>query len=270
MTRRAFVGAVAAGTAGLAAAVRALRRSYRIGLETWCFHDVDLETMVTHVASLGIRDLELHEDHLPRDSSPARIASAQRVMRDAGLTPVGVYIHNAYRPDEAVTRPILEFVRAGGFTYVTGEPSRESLPTLNRLAPEYGIQVAIHNHGPGAPYETLQDVTAALDAHGHLRAVIDIGHFARSGVDPVEATRQLGRRAVAVHVKDVDVKGRNVVVGEGRIDMPGVFRALRESAFDGLLVLEYEGDFDNMERRLAGMKKSLANMQRFIEAAQQA
>jgi len=269
ITRRSFAGAMAAACAGVVTG-RAQGGAYRIGIETYCFHDVDLATTLKHVRSLGVRYLELHDGHLPRTASPAEIARAQEAMRDADITAVGVYIHDAYRPDEAITRPILQFVRTAGFDYVTGGPSRESLPVLNRLAPELHVQVALHNHGPGARYETLEDVTSALEAFPHLRAVIDIGHFARSRVDPVHATRVLGGRAVAMHVKDVDGRGENVVVGEGTIDMPGVFRALRESRFEGLLVLEYEGDFDNMEKRLAGMRRSLANMQRFIEGAQRA
>ena len=267
ITRRSFVGAMAGGVAGLAVG-GAQERPYRIGIETYCFHDVDLATTVKHVRSLGVQYLELHDGHLGREASPAEISSARKTMEDAGITAVGVYIHDAYRPDEAVTRPILQFVKTAGFSYVTGGPSREALPVLNRLAPELGVQVALHNHGPGARYETLEHITSALDAHPNLKAVIDIGHFARSHVDPVNATRVLGGRAVAIHVKDVDAKGENMVVGEGTLDMTGVFRALRESRFNGLVVLEYEGDFDNMQKRLAGMKQSLANMHKFIDAAQ--
>ena len=72
---------------------------------------------------------------------------------------------------------------------------------------------------------------------------------------------------MAVHVKDVDAKGGNTIVGEGTIDMPGVFRALRQSGFEGLLVLEYEGDFDSMSKRLAGMRRSLENIHQLIDAA---
>jgi sugar phosphate isomerase/epimerase len=154
-----------------------------------------------------------------------------------------------------------------GFRYINGGPKRESLPLLNRLVSEYGVHIAIHNHGPGARYETIADVTSALGPHPHLRACIDIGHFARSHVDPVRAVRVLGARADAVHIKDVDEKGQNMIVGEGTIDMPGVFGALRDSGFGGLVVLEYEGDFDNMDKRLAGMRASLANMHRLMDTA---
>jgi sugar phosphate isomerase/epimerase len=53
-------------------------------------------------------------------------------------------------------------------------------------------------------------------------------------------------------------------VGEGTIDIPGVFRAMRESGFKGLVVLEYEGDFDDMSRRLAGMRRSLENIRPLV------
>jgi inosose dehydratase len=265
MTRLSFVGALAAGSALPLQAVVAA--GYRIGLETYCFHDVDLDTTLAHVRSLGLDAIELHDGHLPRDASPDRLARARQALTDAGVAAAGVYIHDAFTGDPAVARPILQFAKTMGFAYINGGPTRESLPVLDRLAPEYGVRIAIHNHGPGARYETLEHVTSALDAHRNLAACIDIGHFARSRVDPVRATRQLGARAVAIHIKDVDRQGENVVVGEGTIDMPGVFRALRESGFDGLLVLEYEGDFDDMSKRLAGMRASLANMRRLLDAA---
>jgi inosose dehydratase len=265
MTRRSFIGAVAAGAAGLAA-TRGADPS-RIGLETYSFHDVDLDATLRHVQSLGLHYVELHDGHLPRDASPDRIARGQKALHDAGVTATGIYIHDAFTEDEAVARPIFEFAKTMGFRYINGGPKRESLPVLNRLVPEYGVLIAIHNHGPGARYETLEDVTSALDAHPNLRACIDIGHFARSRVDPVRAVQVLGARAAAIHVKDVDAKGENMIVGEGTIDMPGLFGALRDSRFDGLLVLEYEGDFDNMNKRLAGMRASLASMHRLIDAA---
>jgi sugar phosphate isomerase/epimerase len=262
MTRRSFVGALA----GVALRLRQ-SADYRIGLETYSFHDVNLDTTLTHVRSLGLRYVELHDGHLPYAASREQIASAKKAFSGAGITPAGVYIHDAFSEDVAAARRIFQFAREVGFRYINGGPSRESLPLLNRLAPEYGIQIAIHNHGPGARYETLEHVTRDLDAYPRLTACIDIGHFARSRVDPVRATHVLGARAAAIHVKDVDAKGENVVVGEGTIDMRGVFRALRESRFNGLVVLEYEGDFDNMEKRLAGMRASLANMHRLIEGA---
>lgn len=261
VTRRDFLLAAAA-----AASASAARRAdpYRIGIETYCFHDVDLAATLRHTAGLGLRYLELHDGHLAPDAGTGELSAARIALAGAGIEAEGVYIHDAFTDSEAVARPIFEFARIMGFRYITGGPRRESLPLLNRLVREYGVQIALHNHGPGARYETLEDVMSELDAHSDITACIDIGHFARSRVDPVRAIRTIGRRAVAVHVKDVDAAGENVAVGDGTIDMPGVFRALREVGFDGLLVLEYEGDLDDMGARLAGMRRSLGAMHRLI------
>lgn len=264
LTRRSFLATLGAAATGFAAR-RQERGAYRIGLETYSFHDVDLETTLKHVRGLGLSHIELHEGHLPHNASRERMASARRMLADAGVTAAGIYIHDEFTDSEEIARPILAFARTMGFQYINGAPRPESLPVLNRIAREYGVRIAIHNHGPGATYETLEHLTSALKAHPSLVPCIDIGHFARSRVDPVRAVRALGARAVAIHIKDVDAGGQNTVVGEGTIDMPGVFAGLRSSGFDGLVVLEYEGDLDNMEKRLSGMRASLANMRRYID-----
>lgn len=263
LSRRAFLGACGAG------AIRLVQTDspYRIGLETYCFHDVPFDAMLTHVNALGLRYIELHDGHLKPGTSAADIARARARLHDAGVTPTGVYIHDAYTADERVTRPILDFAKAVGFRYITGGPRREALPLLDRLAGEYKIDLAIHNHGPGARYETLEHVTAVLDEYKNLSTVVDIGHYARSKVDPVLAIRTVGKRAVAVHVKDVDRGGKNTIVGEGTIDLPAVFAALAGTRFGGLLLLEYEADWEPIPQRLDGMRKSLEHMHRLIAAA---
>ena len=266
LTRRALLASLTAAVATSLARLRAAA-PYRIGVESYCFHDVNLDATLAHTTALGLQYIELHDGHLPFTAQGPEITRARRAFRAAGITPAGVYIHDAFTDSEAVARPIFDYAKKIGFTYINGGPQRAALPLLNRLAGEYGIDVAIHNHGPKARYETLADVTSVLEAHPQLTASVDIGHFARSRVDPVRAIRTVGGRNVAVHVKDVDSAGGNTVLGEGTIDLPGVFAALAETKFDGLLVLEYEGDFDDMKARLEGMRRSLEVMRRLITAS---
>jgi inosose dehydratase len=268
LTRRSFfTAAVALAAGGARLTARRQSRPHRLGLETYCFHDVDFAATLAHTKALGLKYLEIHDGHLPYESTPDTLGKARAALDGAGITPEGVYIHDAFTDSEAVARPIFEYAKRMGFAYINGGPKQEALPLLDRLVPEYGIQIAIHNHGPGSRYETLEQVTSVLGQHPQLKACVDIGHFARSKEDPVKAIRVIGGKAVAVHLKDVDASGGNVVVGEGTIDMPGVFAALADTGFTGLLVLEYEGDFDNMNRRLAGMRKSLATIDRLMAAS---
>jgi inosose dehydratase len=263
ISRRSFLATSTAAVAALAT-LRSAGGPHRIGVESYCFHDVDLPTTLKHTQGLGLRYIELHDGHLPFTAPRPELERAKQLMSQHGISPVGVYIHDAFTADEKVAQPIFDYAKTVGFSYITGAPKKESLPVLARMVKEYGIQAAIHNHGPKARYDSLEDVTSVLDAHPGLMAVVDIGHFARSRVDPAAAIRRLAGRTIAIHVKDVDAKGENMVVGQGLIDMPAVFRALADTKFDGLLVLEYEGDFDNMDRRLTGMRRSLENMQQLI------
>ena len=268
LTRRSFLGAIAAvAPSHLIAQQRRGLPSLPVGMETWTFHDVALDPMLKQVQALGVDHLELHDGHLDRAATPEQMTHARIALRNAGITATGVYIHDAFTDSEAVARPIFEYAKTMGYRYINGGPRRESLPVLNKLVPEYGVRITIHNHGPRERYETLEHVTSALDAFPNRSACIDIGHFARAGVDPVRATRTLAGRAEAIHIKDVDKQGENAILGEGTIDLPGVFTALKESRFAGLLVLEYEGDFDNMQKRLAGIRASLAVLQRLIRDA---
>jgi len=265
VTRRSFLGTLAAiAPATLVPQHRQRLDPLPVGMETWTFHDIDIDAMATQVHDLGVTHLELHDGHLPRTATPDQMAHARTVLKDAGITATGIYIHDAFTDNEAIARPIFEYAKAMDYRYINGGPKRESLPLLNKLVPEYGVKIAIHNHGPRERYETLEHVTSALEANPNLSACIDIGHFARAGVDPVLATRALAGRAEAIHIKDVDAKGENAVLGAGTIDLAGVFKALSESPFAGLLVLEYEGDFDDMQKRLAGIKASLGVLERLI------
>ena len=266
-TRRSVLSALAAALAGALARVRAAA-PYRVALETYSFHDVDLAATLRHTSRLGVRFLELHDGHLPFTSSAPDLAAARAAMRQAGITPAGVYVHDAFTDSETVARPIFEYAKTMAFEYINGGPDQGALSLLNRLVPEYGIDIAIHNHGPEARYETIEDVMAVLEAQPHISACVDIGHFARSRVDPVRAIRTIGGRSVAVHVKDVDRAGANTVLGEGTIDLPGVFAALAETKFEGLLVLEYEGDADDMPARLEGMRTSLRVMETLVAGAE--
>ena len=221
ITRRSFLGGVAAVLPTPLLAWRPQRESLPVAIETWSFHDLDLGTMLARVRELGIDRLELHDGHLPRTATADQIASARAALKNAGIAATGVYIHDAFTESDTVARPIFAYAKAMGYRYINGGPKRESLALLNRLVPEYGVRIAVHNHGPGERYETLEHVTSVLQRYPNLSACIDIGHFARAGVDPVRATRELGSRAEAIHVKDVDAKGENTVLGEEPSTWPG-------------------------------------------------
>ena len=113
--------------------------------------------------------------------------------------------------------------------------------SLDKLVAEYDIRLAIHNHGPGTPYDTLDDVVGAIKGHDRrIGACVDCGHYYSSGEDPIRCVSTLGERVYGVHLKDraeIGRKSPDVVIGKGLLDVVGLFKALRRIGFpdDGAL-----------------------------------
>ncbi|MBI4601445.1 MAG: sugar phosphate isomerase/epimerase [Planctomycetes bacterium] len=153
---------------------------------------------------------------------------------------------NHFTKDHEANRKLFEFSNRAGIRNIAADPDPDSFDSLDKLVAEYGIRIAIHNHGPGHRYDKISDVAEAVKGrHKWVGACADLGHFIRSGEDPVKAIRDLGERVFGIHLKDFDApKGnaKGVVLGKGVLDLAGVLRALREVRFpaDGALSLEYE------------------------------
>ena len=69
-----------------------------------------------------------------------------------------------------------------------------------------------------------------------------------SGSDPLAVAKQFRERLFGVHLKDFvfDRAGKpeDVIIGTGNLDLNGLLAYLDETAFDGTLTLEYEGDYN--------------------------
>jgi sugar phosphate isomerase/epimerase len=136
------------------------------------------------------------------------------------------------------------------------------LPRVEKFAKQYDIKVAIHNHGTEdkiypSPYDVLKHVKG-MDPRMGL--CMDIGHTVRTGTDPVKAVLDAGPRLHDLHAKDLtDLTRRDsqVAVGEGKIPIAGIFRALQTIKFPGYVNLEYE---IHAKDPLPGMQISFAHM----------
>jgi len=136
---------------------------------------------------------------------------------------------------------VFRFAKAMGIRHISADPTAEAFPILEKLCAQYRIVIGIHNHGPGARYSSMAQFQAAF--HGTSPAIglcLDTGHLLRSGEDPVEAVHKFGPRIHGVHLKDVKDKQTFAIVGQGDLDVVGLFRELHKLRYRGLVALEYE------------------------------
>ena len=149
--------------------------------------------------------------------------------------------------NEAETEQAFRYARAAGMKMIIGAPDPEILGLVDRKIKEYGIAVAIHNHGPdNNRYPTPVDAHKLIkDLDPRLGLCIDIGHTLRAGMDPSEAAERCADRLLDVHIKDVTAaskEGTTVEIGRGIIDIPKFIGTLGRLKYAGTLSFEYEKD----------------------------
>ncbi|XHP75639.1 Inosose dehydratase [Arenibacter antarcticus] len=89
----------------------------------------------------------------------------------------------------------------------------------------------------------------AIKGRPNLGACGDLGHWARSGLDPVECLKILEGHLVGIHAKDLDEAGnmdaQDVKVGTGVIDYDAILKELDRQDYTGPIYIECEHDWEN-------------------------
>ena len=265
LTRRAFMGSAAALAASSAlapstsVAASPAGRTLTLGVASYSTRKFTLDQTLEMAKALGVTSMTFKDVHIPRTGTP----DATRVLREkivaAGITIMGggtITLPN----DPAEIRKNFDYAKTAGFPLIFTSPDPAALDTIEQMAKEYDIKVAIHNHGPEDKWwPRPQDAYAAVKSRdSRLGLCIDVGHTLRTGTDPVAACRECKDRLYDMHVKDLAVKtdrDSQVAVGRGLIDFPALFRTLLDIGYQGQVGLEYEIHEDDP---LPGMIESLA------------
>lgn len=221
-----------------------------IGAQSYSLRNFELDQAARHLQGLGLHYVELFSKHMPLEAEGESLAAIKQVLADAGIE-LRAHGVSGFNGDHDANRKVFEFAKRAGIKTITANPEPNSFESLDKLCEEYQVRIAIHNHGPGALYDSIDSVVDAVkDRHPLFGACVDTGHFIRSKEDPVEAVRRLEGRVFALHVKDEEkqeANSHNVIIGTGHLDLVGLFTALKETNFphDGALSLEYEANPDN-------------------------
>ena len=118
---------------------------------------------------------------------------------------------------------------------------------LGKRTAGIGVPLVYHHH-MNSTGEKPPEVRAVLDAadRRHVRLLFDVAHYQQGGGDPVAAIREYREWIDVVHLKDVRnapsaASGYEFVeLGRGRVDLPGVFAALRDIKYDKWAIVELD------------------------------
>ncbi len=256
-----------AATAAITKAVVDPYRGLKVGVASYSLRKFKLDEALSMTRAMGVKYITLKDFHLPFKTSKAEREEARRKTEAAGITLLGggvIYMKN----DEQEIRSMFEYAREAGMPTIVAAPDPAGLDLVEKMAKEFNIRVAIHNHGPGDQrYPSPLDVLKLIqDRHELLGVCIDVGHTIRLGQDPVEVTRRCASRLHDFHIKDVtraDPSGKAIELGRGVIDLVGLMKVLLELKFPYHVALEHELSADNP---IPGMVESFAYLRGILAA----
>ncbi|MBT5063751.1 MAG: sugar phosphate isomerase/epimerase [Verrucomicrobia bacterium] len=218
---------------------------FPMGIQSYSLRAFGIDGALEKIEELELHFVELFRMHYPPIPDPLKIAEMNAKLRKHDLS-ISAHGVQSFTKDHQKNKAFFEFAKKAGIRNISANPEKDSFESLNRLVAEYDIRIAIHNHGPGALYDAPLDALKAVAGYDkRIGFCADLGHYIRSGVDPVEVIYQLGDRLYGVHLKDFaeqKKKTEGVIIGRGHLDVEGVFKALKKIGFpaDGALSLEYE------------------------------
>jgi len=218
---------------------------FKLGIQLYSLREFKVEQAIQHAKDFGFETVEFYSGMFPVDSSQDQIDAIVGMVKQLGLT-ISAHGVNGFSKDDSANRKIFEFARKAGIKTISADPDPDSFESLDSLVKEFDIRIGIHNHGPTHRYNKALDVLKAIEKHDErIGACADLGHYIRSGENPVDVIRLLKGRLYGVHLKDfAEMKDqtKGVILGKGHLDCLSVFKALDKTGFpaDGALSLEYE------------------------------
>ncbi|CAN5709206.1 hypothetical protein BH11VER1_BH11VER1_12950 [soil metagenome] len=155
--------------------------------------------------------------------------------------------------DEAEWRQIFEFAKKLGLYAITTEDVK-NLDIIEKLVKEYDIKVGYHEHAKrplDRSYEIWDPNFVAKmvkDRDPRIGACADTGHWATSGLVPVDCLKILKGRIISVHLKDRPEIGKQLpdtIYGTGVSDVAGCLAELKAQGFEGNISVEYENKWED-------------------------
>jgi sugar phosphate isomerase/epimerase len=250
---------------------------WTLAVHSYTFQKFSIFDAIDKTAAVGVKHMSVSGNvNLPAadgnivKSSTIRlttndVAAITARMKANGMDPVFVNM-GVVKPgiNEAESRKIFEGAKRLGIGVLVAEPEVHGnlaelgpvMDVVEKLAQEYNIQVAIHNHpAPENFYWNPDTVAAAVKGRSPLLgACADVGHWVRSGLDPVACLKKLEGRVITLHFKDLNVlgpKAHDVPWGTGVSNAKGMLAELQRQKFQGAICVEYETNWENSSPEIA-------------------
>jgi sugar phosphate isomerase/epimerase len=226
---------------------------WKVGCQAYSFNHFSYTEAVAKTAQCGLRYIEIFPGQKLSKTknvntgpgmSDADIAEMKKIADDAGVKIINVGTLDL-PGDEAGVRRAFEFCKKVGIETIVTEANESQFTMLDKYVEEYKINIALHNHAKPSHYWDPDTILKGIKGHSNrIGACADVGHWVRSGLNPVECLKKLEGHIISLHFKDLK-DGHDVPWGTGSSDAKAMLVELKRQGFKGVFMAEYEYNWDN-------------------------
>ncbi len=235
---------------------------WQLAVHSYTFQKFSIFDAIDKSAALGVKYMSISGGVMLDGTNrltTVELSDQQRAAIDRKLRADGfgnfVNIGVVQLPaDEAKSRQVFEFAKKWGINVLVAEPAPDALDTVEKLCEEYNIKVAIHDHPKPSHYWNPDTVLAAIKGRPMIGACADVGHWIRSGLDPLECIKKLEGHIICLHFKDLNEMGskaHDVPWGTGVGKSRQIMEELKRQHFHGAFCVEYEYHWENSSPEIA-------------------
>ncbi len=244
-----------------------MSKALDFGVQSYCFRETKENAEVAKkVREINLNKIELCRVHADFHNLTA-FKEVAEIYKNEGVSIVSFGVETFVGADNE--RDVFECAAISGAKHISVhfklDSFQEAIKKTQKLSDEFGVRVGIHCHG-GYQFGGQPDVLDYLIKLGspQIGLNIDTAWCMQIGPGlgkPLEWVKRFAGHIYGIHYKDF-VFERNgqwvdTVVGEGNLDLPAFVKALDAEGFDGMAVIEYEGDVKNPVPALKNCVKAM-------------
>ena len=266
---------------GVKASDAAEKIGWRLGSQAYTLRDRTLVEALDTLHMLGLRYVECYPGQAVSPEmknvkfQPGLSDEAAAVVRKK-LDQTGIKVLSfgvaGIPKDEPTARKLFEFAKSFNMERIVTEAPKSQFDLIEKLAEEFDLEVALHNHPEPNIYGTPEKVLEALGAEGKYKRIgscADVGHWQRSGVTGVDGLKKLEGKVFESHFKDLGefgVRGaKDVQWGTGKGDAAGMLAECHRQTKAGVIGGKTKKMTFNIEYETGHGVELVQNMAKCIE-----
>lgn len=223
---------------------------WRLTCQAWTFREMSAFEALDTIHGLGVRFVQFYpgqkfskekpDAKLDHNMSPELITELKAKLTALRIRPV-CYGVVGLDNNETEARKVFEWAKTMGIQTIVSEPDEAAVPMLDKLANEYGISVAIHDHPKPSHYWNPDTVLKVAEGRSNrIGSCSDTGHWYRSGLVPLDCLKKLQGRIIDMHFKDLDANKNDVPWGTGECQARAMLEEVKRQGAKPTISIEYE------------------------------